>query len=477
MKAIWLLLSLPCAVSAAAMASGAGVMASSGASCSESVNAAPQLQWKPRNKACYAPNLPLSCSNPRAPLKVCGVPRARYAAASNVCMTHSDGRMQRRDVLAGAFALNVAGCFVPDVFAEQAQDLISDASNMPLSRNQLDAGASYILSQEQALIGEEDLRDDMIFTFRGEQMVKTNSEGALRYLSRRNAVFFGESHDSFKDKKLATRILKELHERRGRVVVGLEMVQQPFQQVLDWYVFSAVPSKGSDSLLFEKTEWNDRWGWNFKAYLPVLQYCQLHKIPLLALNVEAETTSKVQQQGLVSLSSEERRRLIIDPNGFVQESLSKTFPSYVRSVLKPSFDAHVNMGIYNNDAKTFQNFVANRILWDETMASAAAKFLLKNPDVQLVGLVGGDHVKTNHGIPAKIDRILRNLGFSNPHTASVALNPNWRIFSNSRKLVELEHLEVAQQKESASSEAEWEGYGWNSQQSRNHPFSDIVWFS
>lgn len=267
-------------------------MAPSGAPCSKSANAAPQLQWKPRNEACYAPNLLLSCFNPRAPLKVCGVPRARYAAASNVCMMHSDGRMQRRDVLAGAFALNVAGCFVPDVFAEQAQDLISDASNMPLSRNQLDAGASYILSQEQALIGEEDLRDDMIFTFRGEQMVKTNSEGALRYLSRRNAVFFGESHDSFKDKKLATRILKELHERRGRVVVGLEMVQQPFQQVLDWwedvdcaagaescrrYVFSAVPSKGSDSLLFEKTEWNDRWGWNFKAYLPVFKYCQLHK--------------------------------------------------------------------------------------------------------------------------------------------------------------------------------------------------------
>jgi hypothetical protein len=60
------------------------------------------------------------------------------------------------------------------------------------------------------------------------------------------------------------------------------------------------------------------------------------------------------------------------------------------------------------------NFVSNRILWDETMASVASRFLLANPEYLLCGLVGGDHVKTAHGIPARIERILTNSNFGKP---------------------------------------------------------------
>jgi len=350
-----------------------------------------------------------------------------------------------------------------------------------LAINQLDQEAAAAIDQEMRALADQGVHDDTVFTFRGGLLSRTSSEGALTYLARRNAVFFGETHDSSDDKKLAVRIIRQLERRRGKVVVGMEMVQQPFQNVLDWYVFKATPSKGSDKVLFEKTEWATRWGWEFESYLPVLHYCQQQKIRVLALNVEAEVTARVRNKGLVALSKEERKRLVLDADGFLADCLAPSFPEYADSVLRPSFDAHLKMGMFQDDTASFQKFVENRILWDETMASAAARYLYRNPETLMLGLVGGDHVKTGHGIPARIERILENLGYDNARTASVALNPSWKLYSNSKKLVALDKVESKSSLLSRGSllpakVAREEGWG-GPPPATHHPFSDIVWFS
>jgi hypothetical protein len=182
------------------------------------------------------------------------------------------------------------------------------SGEMPFALNELDsATVDALLQEEEFLRDEERMANDAIFTFRGEQLLKTNPDGAVRYMSRRNAVFFGETHDSFRDKKLATRILRQLKVKRGAVALGLEMVQQPFQPVLDWYVYKAPPSKAADSALFRETEWDSRWGWDFEAYLPLLRYAQLHKVPMIALNVEAELTARVRKQVCSHCSASVRR--------------------------------------------------------------------------------------------------------------------------------------------------------------------------
>jgi len=282
--------------------------------------------------------------------------------------------------------------------AEYGQEVVKMLDSAALSRqrsfsrNELDTATVSALSQEEEF-KEEAMDTDAIFTFRGEQLMKTNPNGAVSYMSRRNAVFFGESHDSVRDKLLATRILMQL-KRKRKVALGLEMVQQPFQPVLDWYVFQATPSKSADTTLFRETEWETRWGWDFESYLFILKYAQLHKVRMLALNVEAELTSRVRTQGLPSLSRAERSRLIMDPEGFRDDTIAPSFGAYVDAVLRPSFDAHLAMGMFQNADNAFSNFVSNRILWDETMATTASRFLLKNPEYLLCGLVGGDHVKT-----------------------------------------------------------------------------------
>lgn len=126
----------------------------------------------------------------------------------------------------------------------------------------------------------------------------------------------------------------------------------------------------------------------------------------------------------------------------------------------------------------------------------------------------GDHVKTAHGIPARIERILTNGRFDNARTTSVALNPSWKLYSASRRLVEIDRRErglsqgdtasatprtqvaeragraldasaskPASQGSSkliagASRKLSRGGEGWQEPPPPGqHPFSDIIWFS
>ena len=167
------------------------------------------------------------------------------------------------------------------------------------------------------------------------------------------------------------------------------------------------------------------------------------------------------------------------------DALAPSFAEYANSVLRPSFEAHVSMGMFADDPGAFRKFVQNRILWDETMATTAARYLFRNPDKMLVGLVGGDHVKTGHGIPARIERILLNSGFANPRTASVALNPSWKLLSAAKPLVDLDRSECAanqalygQRSLCSTAEVPAREEGWTAPPPPvHHPLSDIVWFS
>lgn len=120
------------------------------------------------------------------------------------------------------------------------------------------------------------------------------------------------------------------------------------------------------------------------------------------------------------------------------------------------------------------------------------RYLAMHPEKLLVGLVGGDHVKTGHGIPARIERILDNIGFPNPRTASVALNPTWKLYSQSKTLMQLKDLETSvgvnfgRQSGAKPKPAEdivqegdqvQEMEGWGAPPpADHHPFSDIIWY-
>ena len=72
-----------------------------------------------------------------------------------------------------------------------------------------------------------------------------------------------------------------------------------------------------------------------------------------------------------------------------------------------------------DETMPFRNFFSGRILWDEAMASAAYSWTKQNDGGLIVGLVGADHVKFQHGVPGRYAR----MAGTGSKSTSVILNP------------------------------------------------------
>src|SRR5262249_13156049 len=78
---------------------------------------------------------------------------------------------------------------------------------------------------------------------------------------------------------------------------GLEMVQRPFQAVLDDYAAGRI----DEAALRSRVGWDDRWGYDFALYRPVIRRAVEAGAALVALNAAVEVTTKVVAGGLESL--------------------------------------------------------------------------------------------------------------------------------------------------------------------------------
>ncbi|KAH8062266.1 hypothetical protein JL722_3180 [Aureococcus anophagefferens] len=249
-------------------------------------------------------------------------------------------------------------------------------------------------------------------------------------LARRRAVFLGEHHDAVADHALQAQLVARSAEPSRPLAVGFEAVQQRFQPALDAYG----AGKLSERRLAAATEWEQRWSWPFEAYAPVFRAAKAAKADLLALNVDGEDAAKVSAAGLAGLDRAARGRYLPDPQGFAAFAKTVAFKSYVGYAIRPSYALHVELGILpatttsecvGNDAScttSFKNFLANRVLWDEAMASVMETRLASKPGGLAVGVVGADHVKFGCGAANRLARRLPGAARVDD-VATVLLNP------------------------------------------------------
>jgi hypothetical protein len=87
--------------------------------------------------------------------------------------------------------------------------------------------------------------------------------------------------------------------------LGMEMVQRPFQAVLDDFAGGRIDAAALQS----RTGWEDRWGYDFAMYEPMLSLATKRGGALVALNAARELTKKVVRQGLEALTADERAGL------------------------------------------------------------------------------------------------------------------------------------------------------------------------
>jgi uncharacterized iron-regulated protein len=246
----------------------------------------------------------------------------------------------------------------------------------------------------------------------------TPSQSVLASLHRADVVYLGETHDSAADHATQLEIIQQLYAENPDLAIGMEMFQRPFQPVIDRYLAGDI----SEADLVIQTEYQERWGFPWEFYAPILRFAQAHQIPVLALNTPQEITRQVAQEGLESLEANDFR--YIPP----LQAIDLGNEGY-REFVASAFSAHGNHGNLN-----FENFFAAQVLWDETMAETIATFKQSSPETQVIVLAGSGHVIYGYGIPSRVER---RLG-SDTNQVRVLLNfPVGSLTQNSRDVADI----------------------------------------
>lgn len=222
---------------------------------------------------------------------------------------------------------------------------------------------------------------------------------ALQQLAKADAVYLGETHDSAKDHQNQLEIIEQLYRRNKNIAIALEMFQRPYQGVIDDYLAGKI----SEQQLLAKSEYEQRWGFPWEYYAPIVRFAKAKKLPILALNTPTEVTRKVAKNGLTSISPEERKYIPPSPE-------IRTDNAEYRQLLLKIFQQH--QADASGNSPSFERFFLAQVLWDETMAEGIAKFLAKKPSYQVIVLVGQGHIVYNYGIPSRVARRINKRQFS-----------------------------------------------------------------
>jgi uncharacterized iron-regulated protein len=208
-------------------------------------------------------------------------------------------------------------------------------------------------------------------------------------LSHYDVLCLGEDHDAPRDHFAELAVVEAL-ERRARVSgralgVGFEMFQAPYADALRAYERGRLDDAG----LRKRTHYDERWGFPYAYYRPVLAYGRAFGVSLKALNAPRELTHAVAQNGLSGLNPRQRREL---PDLDMDDAAHRA-----------AFD-RLMADHPGGPAIDLDKFYAAQVVWDETMAENAAGWVAaRAPQRQLVVLAGSAHC--NHeAIPARVER-------------------------------------------------------------------------
>ncbi|HEY0251332.1 MAG TPA: ChaN family lipoprotein [Kofleriaceae bacterium] len=231
-------------------------------------------------------------------------------------------------------------------------------------------------------------------------------------LAKSRVVCVGEEHSNPHHHWFQLEVVKHLAKSWPHFALGMEMVQRPFQGVLDDYAAKKIDA----AALRSRTGWEDRWGFDFGFYGPTMDAAVNAHAALLALNASRELTKKIAHHGLGSLTPEERAQLPAEI--VLNDAKHRAWFDAMMSEMSGGGDPHSPHGAgpsgpagsggpgtgsgSGSDATgsgmgampempTADNVYAVQVTWDESMADGAAKWLAANKDGHVIILAGSGH--------------------------------------------------------------------------------------
>jgi uncharacterized iron-regulated protein len=197
-------------------------------------------------------------------------------------------------------------------------------------------------------------------------------------------VFLGENHATTSHQLMEAEVIAALVGAGRHVVVGLEMYQRPKQSWLDQWSANGI----TEADFLEKSDWKGQWGFDFSFYRPVFQAVRDNGIPLLGLNIPRDWVRSVGRQGLAGLPTEAKSDLPAD--------IDLRNKSH-----RAMWDALLGGNAHPMTGPSMENMYAAQVLWDESMADTAIKYLDKAPKdskTVFVVIAGSGHVMYKQGI-------------------------------------------------------------------------------
>ena len=207
------------------------------------------------------------------------------------------------------------------------------------------------------------------------------AEAFFAALRTKKVVYVGERHDQPGDHGVQYAILRQLHRDEASLAIGMEMFQTPFQEPLTKWSAGLI----DETVLRRDTEYDERWGFDFSMYRPILEYARNRGIEVVALNAPREVAYAVAKDGVDSLSPEQTSAL---PELDLANEQHRAL-----------FDAEFDEGEHAVGDAVDQYYEA-QVVWDETMGSRVAE-TLGQPDgpAKMIVFAGRVHVKRGLGVP------------------------------------------------------------------------------
>jgi len=241
----------------------------------------------------------------------------------------------------------------------------------------------------------------------------------LQQESDARVILVGEQHTRMDHHQIQLETMRYLHEQDIDIAIGVEWFQQPFQSHLNDFLAGRITEKQ----LLHKTEYFDRWVYDYRLYQPILLYAREHGIPVVALNAARELSKAVTKKSFQDLPDELQQQL---PSSF--DWSDKAYEKRLEKVFK----------MHPNFSGTFEGFLRGQLLWDESMAESAANYLKKHPEKRMLVFAGTGHIEYGSGIPNRIKRRIEEKVISIlPSESPAGVTPNkadYLVFSQTDRL-------------------------------------------
>jgi uncharacterized iron-regulated protein len=230
-----------------------------------------------------------------------------------------------------------------------------------------------------------------------------NSIQLLEQLAARPVVLLGEEHDNAEHHRWQLHTIAALHALQPNLVLGFEMFPRRVQPALDQWVAGEL----SEEEFLARSDWNRVWGFDARLYMPVFDFARMHRVPMVALNVERDLVAQVGKRGW-SAVPEAQREGVSDPAAATAEYLEMLYASYVQH--RPKDDPlHARTEPDYADAG-FRRFVDSMQVWDRAMAQAIVHARSTGTPPLVIGIIGRGHLDRGFGVPHQ----LRDLGVPQP---------------------------------------------------------------